>query len=134
MPSRQVQLAVTEGSGEAAFVCDALQRGPAAAQYLSALGSELRSLLLSPAPPLPVGFAFAADAQKLAAWLREAEAAGGEAEAAGGGGEAEAVGGEEEGRALVRRIREATVDVPRLSRLRGRLWRLGRTVVLLSPA
>ena len=60
MPSRQVQLAVTEGSGEAAFVCDALQRGPAAAQYLSALGSELRSLLLSPAPPLPVGFAFAA--------------------------------------------------------------------------
>ena len=130
MSFRQVQLAVTEGSGEVAFVCDALQRGPAAAPYLSALVSELRSLLLSPAPPLPVGFAFAADAQKLAAWLREAGAVGGEAEAAGGGGG----GGGEEGRALVRQIREATVDVPRLSRLRGRLWRLGRTVVLLSPA
>ena len=71
--SSQVQLAVLRSADgraeehEAVFVIDALQSAP---PFRAALASALRSLLVEQdAGILPVGFAFGADAKKVASWL-----------------------------------------------------------------
>ena len=69
-----VQIGVEEspsGGRESAFVIDALVPDP---EYQRVLAEMLRSLLLSGGPSqIPVGFAFAADAKKIADWLMRVE-------------------------------------------------------------
>ena len=85
--------------------------GPAAErlEYARGLAALLRPLLLSPGPPRAVGFAFAADAQKLALWLDAAEGA----DAGVSGGAAGGAAGES---AL---IRAGTIDVQSLAEEAG---------------
>jgi hypothetical protein len=74
-----IQLATVEpdavaaaGGAERAWVIDAMvvdDPCEESRQYAAALASLLRDTLLSAGTPLPVGFAFAADAKVLAAWL-----------------------------------------------------------------
>ena len=125
-----VQLAVGLGEGERAFVCDARLPLPpnantdadadadaatsaaARLEYYVALAALLRRVLLrgSGDGPTPVGFAFAADAQKLATWLVAVQGARGDG--GGGGGGSGDVGCAER---FAAEIRSTAVDVQQMA-------------------
>ena len=107
----------TGGNGAEAFVIEAITEiSPAG--YAECLGAMLRELLLDRSPPLAVGFAFAADATKLADWLVATKPA---AQSDSGS----FVSTDDERAVLEKALRSGTLDVQRLA-IRAGLGERGR--------